>query len=189
MADISALRKYFQSYISTLKDTSFDKSNGEYLCQSDKEVVNFDDFTQHTKDFRQSKSCDAVILAESLKEIYCIEFRNQKYSDIDSGDIKRKYIDSLTNLSYMFKAENIKVRGYRFYFFVVYKNPTNVGAYKARGMQNEIQFGLESERDKHKKNCIIHKSIIKTEPKDYFKGYYRKILKDNAKCFDVKSEQ
>lgn len=186
MADISALRKYFQSYLSTLKDISFDKSNKEYLCQSNKEVVNFDDFTQNTKDFNfnQSKSCDAVILSESLKEIYCIEFKNQKHSNVDNK-IKVKYVDSLNNIKTMFQQENIRVKDYQFYFFAVFKNPNNFNAYKSRGMQNEIRFGLDSERDKHKKSYIIHKSIIKTEPKDYFKYYYRKIFKDNVKCFDM----
>lgn len=77
MADTSVLKKYFQNYLSSLKETSYDKNNKEYLCQSDKEVIDFDDFTQNTKDFdfRQSKSCDALYLPESAREIYCIELK------------------------------------------------------------------------------------------------------------------
>ncbi len=187
MADISALMKYFQSYLTRLKDTSFDKNNGEYLCRSDKEVINFDDFTQNTKDFdfKQSKSCDAVILTESLKKIYCVEFKNQKHSDINSDDMKGKYVDSLNNITTIFQQENIRVQDYKFYFFVVFKNPNNFSAYKYRGIQNQIRFGLDDERDKHKKNYAIKNSTIKTEPKDYFKNYYREIFKDDVKCFGV----
>lgn len=186
MADTSALRKYFKNYLSNLKDTSFDKSNGEHLCQSDKEVVNFDDFTQKTKDFdfKQSKSCDALILFEFLKEVYCIEFKNQKHSDIDSDDMKGKYVDSLNNITTIFQQENIKVKNYKFYFFVVFKNPNNFSAYKYRGMQNQIRFGLDNEKNKYKDIYTIYKSIIRTEPKDNFKDCYRKIFNDKIDCFD-----
>ena len=59
-----------------------------------------------------------------------------------------------------------------------------MGAYKARGTQNEIRFGLESKKQKYKSNAIIRNSIIKTEPKDNFKNYYRKFFKDDINCFD-----
>lgn len=188
MADTPVLRKYFQSYLSSLKDTSFDKSNGEYLCQSNKEVINFNDFTQKTKDFdfKKSKSCDALILFKSLKEIYFIEFKNQKYGDINNDDMRGKYVDTLNNIKTIFQQENIRVKNYKFYFFVVFKNPNNLSTYKSRGVQNKILFGLDGEQDKHKKNYAIKTSIIKTEPKDYFKNYYREIFKDGVKCFGVK---
>lgn len=187
MADTSVLKKYFQNYLSTLKNTSFDKNNEVYLCQSDKEVVDFDDFTQKTKDFnfKSSKSCDAVYLPKDMNEVYCIEFKNQPYSIIDGERIKGKYVDSLTNLGTMLEKENINAKNYKFYFFVVYKNPTNMSAYKARGMENEIKFGLDDEKSKHKDSYIIGNSIIKTKHKDFFKSYYRKFFKDDIKCFDT----
>lgn len=190
MADTSVLKKYFQNYLSSLKETSYDKNNKEYLCYSNKEVVNFDDFTQNTSDFafKKSKSCDGVFLSEISQEVYCIEFRNQKHSDIDNNDMKGKYIDSLINLQTIFQKENIAVQNYQFYFFVVYKNPTNMGMYKSRGLQNQIQFGLDYEREKYKDNYIIFNSIIKTEPKDNFKRYYGKFFKNNIKCFDISNE-
>ncbi len=190
MADTSVLKKYFQNYLSNLNETSYDKNNKEYLCYSNKEVVNFDGFTQNTSDFnfKKSKSCDAVYFSNDRKEVYCIEFRNQKHSDIDNNDMKGKYIDSLINLQTIFQKENIAVQNYQFYFFVVYKNPTNMGMYKSRGLQNQIQFGLDYEREKYKDNYIIFNSIIKTEPKDNFKDYYRKFFKDDVKCFDTSNE-
>ena len=190
MADTSVLKKYFQNYLSNLKETSYDKNNKEYLCYSNKEVVNFDGFTQNTSDFafKKNKSCDAVYFSNDRKEVYCIEFRNQKHSDIDNNDMKGKYIDSLINLQTIFQKENIAVQNYQFYFFVVYKNPTNMGMYKSRGLQNEIQFGLDDEKEKYKDNYIIFNSIIKTEPKDNFKDYYRKFFKNDVKCFDISNE-
>lgn len=187
MADTTTLRKYFQNYLSNLKETSYDTKNKEYLCHSDKEVVNFDNFTQNTSDFnfKKSKSCDALFLSEISKEIYCIEFRNQKYGDINNDDMKGKYIDSLRNLHTIFQKENIAMRNYKFYFFVVYKNPTNMSAYKARGMENEIKFGLYDEKSKHKDSYIISNSIIKTKHKDFFKRYYKNFFKDDIKCFDT----
>lgn len=187
MADTSVLKKYFQNYLSSLKETSYDKNNKEYLCYSNKEVVNFDDFTQNTSDFafKKSKSCDALYLPDDRKEVYCIEFKNGK---IKNDNIKGKYIASLINLQTIFQKENIAVKNYQFYFFVVYKNPTNMGAYKNRGLQNEIQFGLDDEKEKYKYNYIICNSIIKTEPKDNFKRYYGKFFKNNIKCFDISNE-
>lgn len=187
MADISILKQYFKDYMCSLKETSFDEDNGIYLCQSVKEVVNFDDFTQNTKDFnfKRNKSCDAVYFPNDTMEIYCIEFKNQRYSDIDSDNIRGKYVDSLTNLGYMFAKENIGVKNYTFHFFVVYQNPTNRSAYKARGSENEIKFGLDDEKQKHKDNYVISNSKIKTKHKDFFKNYYRNFFKDDIKCFDI----
>ena len=67
----------------------------------------------------------------------------------------------------------------------MYQNPTSMGAYRIRGMENEVKFGLDNERQKHKDNFIISNSIIKTKHKDFFKNYYRKFFKDDVKCFDI----
>ena len=78
------LYEKFSSYISTLKDTSFDSENSIYLCNdtSTSNVYDFDKYVKSNFDTsRLPSSPDAIYLGN--KKLYFIEFKNQIPSDVE----------------------------------------------------------------------------------------------------------
>ena len=61
----------------SLKETSFDKENHQYLCQNSMEV-----YPQ-----KQPSSYDSLIVDEKRKIVYCIEFKNQIPSAINNATV------------------------------------------------------------------------------------------------------
>ena len=79
MAELSyILRGKYQDAFDTLKNTSYDKEHGSYMCQSQMRVVNFDRLTEiYIGDRVLPKSFDALICDEGKKKVFCVEFKNQ----------------------------------------------------------------------------------------------------------------
>ena len=91
MAELSyIIKNKYKDTLSTLKNTSYDRDNEIYLCQSDKEVVDFDALTLKLNPKKQPSSYDALLIEESDKEVFCIEFKNQKKSDIENQNLHKK---------------------------------------------------------------------------------------------------
>ena len=88
----------FQRHISTLKDTSHDSTNGQYLSQSPYPAVNFDDVKDDAfVGFNDYRSNDALLIPQNDGEKYVfIEFKN---GDVTSRakckDIRTKIAESL----------------------------------------------------------------------------------------------
>lgn len=183
MADLSLLKQYFKSYLITLKETSYDKENKIYLCQSQEKVIGFDKYIQN-KNEKHKKSFDALHFGNT--EVYCVEFKNQKYSEISSSEIKKKYIDGLKELSEVFKDKNLVISEYLFYLFVIFKNPTNNGAmthYRKRFKEGEIDLGLESQRFFRKiKRNKINNPKNKVGCVNDFKQEYQRVFSCSSNC-------
>lgn len=176
MADINIIKQELKDYVSTLQETSFDSKNEESLCASQMQVYNFDKYKQHID--KNKKSFDALYLHNNA--IYCIEFRNQKYSEIKSQEIKGKYQDGLDMLKSLFYHLNIQIVNNQFYFFVVFKNPSSEMKYHERGKAKEVLFGLESLKNilanKPNPNPIHRLVRIETRPTNDFIRQYKEIL-------------
>jgi hypothetical protein len=71
----------------SLKETSFDEKNKIYLCQSDMMVFDFDCIVKALYPKKQPASYDALIVNQEDKLVYCVEFKNQKPSEIDKRNI------------------------------------------------------------------------------------------------------
>lgn len=116
----SYLNQQLVCFSSTLKQTSHDDANDEYLCHDEatKPVYDFDAYVRDN--FDQTvlpASPDAIYIGE--KKLYFVEFKNQFPSDIDTAQIKRKFMkgtDILQKLLSKFLPRDVK-----FIFCVVHK--------------------------------------------------------------------
>ncbi len=182
MTDLSLLKNRFKNYLKSLRDTSCDEDKKVYLCQSNEKVYDFDRYmtNKNRNEYRNEKgkkSFDALYFKDKM--IYCIEFKNQKYSNIKSDDIKGKYIDSLNELYNVFKEFELKIEDYNFHLYVVFKNPTNnEEIYRARYKKNEVHFGLDSSDflKEIETKITIDKKNIKTKCVDEYKEEYKKVF-------------
>lgn len=95
---INSLPSVFQQHICTLKKTSLDGTNNEYICDSVIRVINFDKIPNEYSKGKGwpcvPKSNDALYIDTSGKW-YFIEFKN---GSIEMRDIYRKIYDSLLML-------------------------------------------------------------------------------------------
>lgn len=85
----------FENYRSTLKETSFDLTNNEFLCE-DESVDNVFDFDAYVKAKFGNvdalpASPDAICLGS--KHLYFVEFKNQEWSRVNKPQIVRKFRD------------------------------------------------------------------------------------------------
>lgn len=145
MADLGNLKYIFQNCKDSLKNTSFDDTNEEYLCQSDREVINFDKFVGD-----DSKSFDALYFKNNqATDIYCIEFKNEKPSEINKDELDRKFIEGMKFLEECFKKNNLQIKNYSFHFYVITKNIEGLKSRKYRESfeKNPIEYRLEDKKE------------------------------------------
>lgn len=85
----------YSRYFTTLKETSYDKRNRIYMCESDLKVVDFDKLKdEYIKGLKLSdapSSCDSLYL-ELKDRIVFIEFKNGK---VEKYNIRKKIYDSI----------------------------------------------------------------------------------------------
>lgn len=169
---IYCLNKNYSFSKSTLKDTSFDKENSAYLCEdTNQKVFDFDEIVKKKYPKKQPASYDTLLIDN--KNIYCIEFKNQKYSNIDRKQIIKKLENSKDVMKELFKEENTDITNYKFIYCVAYKNSQ---AKWQRGIKkNETQFGLESYRGD------FYDEVF-TNDIDFFKNEYKKKFEKDLKC-------
>lgn len=83
----------YSRYLTTLKETSYDKKNRIYMCESDLKVVDFDKLKdEYIKELKLSdapSSCDSLYLKD---RIVFIEFKNGK---VEKYNIRKKIYDSI----------------------------------------------------------------------------------------------
>lgn len=143
MAEMSyVVRSKYPDSIKTLKNTSYDKENRVYKCQSDMEVVDFDALTLALYPQKQPASYDALLIEEDIKDIFCIEFKNQKTSDIDNTQLHKKVKDSNITLKMLCSENNINKNDYNYKLCIVYKQDTAKPQYR-RFKENIVHFGLD----------------------------------------------
>jgi len=92
----------FYDFLDTLKNTSLDHDNNEYMCQSLKEVINFEDFVEEYYTFYGLKGkCDAPADALYINKdsiYYLIEFKNGVINSKTKRNIKDKMKSSILSL-------------------------------------------------------------------------------------------
>lgn len=92
---IKALPDILKKHISTLKKTSLDETNREYMCESNRKVINFDklpnEFARGKKWKNVPNSNDALTV-DQAGNWYFIEFKN---GEVKKEHIYRKLYDSL----------------------------------------------------------------------------------------------
>ena len=161
------IKQNFRSSFNSLKNTSYDKQNNIYMCQSSMEVVDFDHLTFVLNPAKQPSSYDSLIIEEKDKKVFCIEFKNQSKSNVNNTELYKKVEDSEKTLRNICATNNIKKENYNFILCIVYKTAPNKHKYH-RFKENIIHFGLDIYRDKYFKEII-------TNDIEFFKKEFLKI--------------
>jgi hypothetical protein len=170
MAELSYIFKQNFSYsFDTLKNTSYDKENKIYLCNSNISVINFDKIAKKLYPHKNPSSYDSLIIEENIKKVFFIEFKNQKRSDISRQNIHKKIKSSDDTLKDICKKHNVKKDNYSYTLCVVYKQTNSQYEYR-RFEKNIIHFEIEQYIPKYCDNIITNDILFF---KKEFKKKYR----------------
>ena len=164
MAELSYVLKTKADYSEckeSLKETSFDKENHQYLCQSSMEV-----YPQ-----KQPSSYDSLIVDEIRKIVYCIEFKNQIPSAINNANIKKKLTNGKEILDNICIKENVRKKDYQFIYCVVHKPAHN--RYGNPLVDRETKFELKAYKGSHFDEIV-------TNDINFFKNEFRKEFNDEG---------
>lgn len=144
------LKDYLQTILSdhqsTFKQTSYDNENDKYLCKdtSTNHVFDFDSYVAGNFDHAKlPASPDAIYIGS--KELYFVEFKNQKAADVDTAKIKSKFqkgTEILKNLLVEFTPRDNK-----FFFCVVFRVQKAPYFNSSHIERNSVKFGLEALND------------------------------------------
>jgi len=163
-------------YFSTLKKTSYDKNNNEYLCKDENQVVlDLDKIVKEKYPKKQPSSVDAIFVLPqgNYFRFYLIEFKNQIISKIDNNEIKKKLENSIDVIKSILGQCNISKKDVKFTYCVVFKNSKSKWR---RGIEkNPILFGLEEY-----KNYLI--DDVFTNDVRWMSKEYKKIIGKTLNC-------
>ena len=178
MADFNQFKKEYDQYQSTFSETSFDDNNKIHLC-SDKSqnVINFDKIieSKYPDSNHRPKSFDALYAYNNL--LFCIEFKNQKPSQIDNQEIQDKLESGKEELLRLLQELNIQINEYDFIYCVIYKKCIEPrDRYKCGVDKGKILFGL----DKYQEQGFVKK--VYTQSVDFFTKEFKKNLNKELKC-------
>ncbi len=161
------LREFLQSeladHASSLKETSYDKENGEHLCKdtTTSEVYDFDAYVKERCDHPIPASPDAIHIGS--KDFYFVEFKNQCAADVDRTQMRRKFeagTKILKNLLHGFSAKDC-----RYHFCVVLEDQPRPRFMDFRHIEkNVIKFGL-AELNQEMGNFYDH---VVTESRSFY---------------------
>lgn len=171
MADFSIFKQTYKQYEDTLKITSRDEDNNEYLCSKENKVIDFDKLSSKFNKEKGKKSVDALF--EKDNKLYLVEFKNQKQSDIDKEDIKGKFKDSLNLLERLFNELNLSFRDFEIHLYLVMKEASGSGVYKAHQSGSEFGYAIKADN-------FPEKFVIKCTPKQFFLPIYKKIFNESC---------
>jgi len=133
----------FENSFRTLKETSHDIENDIYMCNSSMRVIDFDNLTEVLNPIKQPSSCDTIWSDEDLKNIYCIEFKNQDKSGVKNKKVQKKAKDGKITIDEICLKFDIDLTQYKIIFCVVYKSNPNKQEYRNRYDSASTHFGLE----------------------------------------------
>jgi len=178
MADISHFIRSCQSFQTTFKESSFDSDNSQYLCTDEtQKVINFDALIEnkYPNSNTRPKSFDALYVYGD--NIFCIEFKNQKPSQIDNQDICKKLTDGKAELDTLLQVLNIQSNNYDFVYCVAYKKCIEPrDRYKCGIDKGKVLFGLEPYKDKG-----LVKEIF-TQDVNFFTKQFKKQFDKELTC-------
>ena len=147
-----------EKYLSTYRETSYDRSRGESLLWDErKKVYNYDEAVDEIcalyRNGENLSSADAIVERDDL--ILFIEFKNQRLSRIDSASIRKKAFDTILLFS-LLERNDQEMRKKRKGFMVLYDEDDipSWSAYRSRALyicgrieSSPILFGLEKYLD------------------------------------------
>lgn len=168
VAELSYILKSKYEYnecLDTLKETSKDTQNNEYLCQSDMLVYDFDCIVKKLYPQKQPASYDSLMIDENRKIVYCIEFKNQIPSAIKNQNIVKKLTNGKEILDTICDNDNVQKRDYRFIYCVVHKATKT--RYKNHISDREIKFELQQYKGTYFDDIV-------TNNIDFFKNEFNK---------------
>jgi len=169
MAEFSYIMKQnFLESFDTLKNTSYDKENSVYMCQSELLVVDFDKVTRLLNPKKQPSSYDTLIVEEKRKKVFCVEFKNQKQSDISNINLHKKIKNSEDTFREIFSKHHVKKEKYTFILCIVYKSTPLKYRYR-RFKENIIHFQLEQYKGKYFDKIITNDIVF--FKKEFQKNY------------------
>ena len=150
---------------STLKDTSYDNDNNEYMVESQLPVCSFDEVKEWYVGNKipcvnpMPKSNDALFWGE--EESFFIEFKNGKIDNTVNYELNKKIYDSLFilfDLNYIDKygkaVNSISYTRTNMNYILVY----NEGRYLAAGPTRQTKEGFE--RQRVRKNVSKHRDEL-----------------------------
>ncbi|MCF6245368.1 MAG: hypothetical protein L3J43_10065 [Sulfurovum sp.] len=171
MAELSYVLKESSKYsecVESLKETSKDTNNNEYLCKSSMEVYDFDCIVKKLYPLKQPSSYDSLIIDEDKKMVYCIEFKNQIPSQINNANIKKKLTNGKEVLDNICTNENVQKKDYKFIYCVVHKPVHN--RYGNPLVDRETKFELKVYKGTHFDEIV-------TNDINFFKNEFKKEFK------------
>lgn len=129
-------------HLSTFKATSFDDANNTYLCSDETtgDVYDFDAYVRARRADPIPASPDAIHTGN--KDLYFVEFKNQRSGDIDKTQMQRKFVAGTEILKEL--LQEFSARDCRYHFCVVMKNQPR-SRYMDFGHieRNVVRFGLD----------------------------------------------
>ena len=178
MADMGQFISTYQFFKSTFRETSFDSDNSHYLCTDEScEVINFDNVVEekYPDSNTRPKSFDALYVYKNI--IFCIEFKNQKPSQVNNQDVGGKLTEGKAELDTLLQTLNIQVNEYSFVYCVAYKKCIEPrDRYKCGIEKGKVLFGLEQYK---------HQGLVKeifTDNVDFFTKEFKKQFQKELAC-------
>ena len=114
------LQQELEHHQSTFKETSFDKSNRDHVCQDESAspVYDFDGYIKaHFGNQKLPASPDAIYVGK--KQLYFVEFKYEIVADIDKKQMEKKFIQGTQKLKQM--LQEFTPRDCQYFFCVVHK--------------------------------------------------------------------
>lgn len=162
------VQQVLEPFASTLKATSHDRENGHYLCNDTHtpDVYDFDAYVQKNCLHPIPASPDAIHTGK--KDLYFIEFKNQRASEIDKAQMQRKFMAGTQILKGL--LQGFGARDCKYHFCVVMKNQPRSKYMDFRHVeQSVVKFGLD-ELNKDLGGFYDH---IVTESLDFYLENFR----------------
>jgi len=139
-------------YKKSIAKLSFDK-RGIALCEYENEFLDFESIVKLKKSDDLPNAVDMLIINDSKKEVWFIEFKNQERERIKKYDIKRKILDSLISFYELFDRKYCCE--YAKKYFAVYKCEKDIhNDLFSEFEDREIYFDLKEIKNKFLEEVI-----------------------------------
>ncbi len=136
------LRRELDAFESTLKDTSYDDANQQYVChdKTTPDVYDFDRYVRERCEYPFPASPDAIHIGH--KDLYFVEFKNETAAQVDGAQIRRKFEAGAGILQSLLQGFGAK--DCQYHFCVVFKEQTRPRWMDFRHLENTaVKFGLQ----------------------------------------------
>jgi hypothetical protein len=129
-------------FASTFKATSYDKEKKQHLCSDTRtpNVYDFDAYVQERCAHPIPASPDAIHVGS--KDLYFVEFKNQRAGDVDKEQMQRKFQAGTSILKKL--LGEFKARDCQYHFCVVLKKQPKPRYMDSRHVEKSVvKFGLD----------------------------------------------